>query len=47
MLREAQRAIDVISKIKQMKTGMLGDALISIENEVGVLVEVDEPSNSK
>jgi len=34
LLREAQRSIDVISKIKQMRTGMLGDALISIENEV-------------
>uniref|UniRef100_H2YZH3 VWFA domain-containing protein n=1 Tax=Ciona savignyi TaxID=51511 RepID=H2YZH3_CIOSA len=34
LLKEAQRAVDVISKIKQMRTGMLGDALVSIENEV-------------
>ncbi|CAK8673496.1 unnamed protein product [Clavelina lepadiformis] len=38
LLREAQRAVDVISKIKQMRTGMLGDALISIENEISMEV---------
>nr|CAB3267658.1 von Willebrand factor A domain-containing protein 3A [Phallusia mammillata] len=38
LLREAQRSIDVISKIKQMRTGMLGDALISIENEISMEV---------
>nr|XP_018668721.1 von Willebrand factor A domain-containing protein 3A [Ciona intestinalis] len=45
LLREAQRAVDVISKIKQMRTGMLGDALISIENEISL--EVGRLSNAR
>ena len=34
LLRQAQVAIDVLNKITQMREGRLGDALVSIENEV-------------
>ena len=34
LLRQAQVAIDVLNKITQMREGKLGDALVSIENEV-------------
>ena len=34
ILREIQRAQDVINRIKEMRQGMMGSALISIMNEV-------------
>lgn len=39
LLRESQRTLDMISKIKQMRTGMLGNALVSIENEISLEVQ--------
>nr|XP_039264117.1 von Willebrand factor A domain-containing protein 3A-like [Styela clava] len=39
LLRESQRTLDMLSKIKQMRSGMLGNALISIENEIALEVE--------
>lgn len=45
LLRESQRSLDMISKIKQMRTGMLGDALVSIENEISM--EVDTVNASR
>ncbi|XP_078691175.1 von Willebrand factor A domain-containing protein 3A-like [Branchiostoma floridae x Branchiostoma belcheri] len=39
LLRESKRAQDVIAKIKEMRTGMMGDALISIMNEISYEVE--------
>lgn len=44
LLRESQRALDLISKIKQMRSGMLGEALISIDNEISLEVESISPS---
>ncbi|KAK3089710.1 hypothetical protein FSP39_005810 [Pinctada imbricata] len=34
ILKEVQKAQDVINKIKEMRDGMMGDALVSIMNEV-------------
>ena len=34
LLKEIQKAQDVINKIKDMRQGMMGSALISIMNEV-------------
>ena len=34
LLREIKRAQDVINKIAEMRQGMMGDALVSILNEV-------------
>jgi hypothetical protein len=34
LLKEIQKAQDILNKIKEMKQGMLGSALIQIENEV-------------
>lgn len=39
LLQESQRTLDMLSKIKQMRTGMLGNALVSIENEIALQVE--------
>lgn len=36
LLKEIQRAQDVINKIKDMRQGMMGSALISIMNEVRI-----------
>ena len=36
LLNEAQKAVDVLNKIRQMRTGLLGDALVSIESEVSM-----------
>jgi len=39
LLRQAQVAIDVLNKITQMREGRLGDALVSIENEISQEIE--------
>jgi len=39
LLNEAQKAVDVLNKIRQMRTGLLGDALVSIESEISLEVE--------
>ena len=36
LLKEIQKAQDVINKIKDMRQGMMGSALISIMNEVSM-----------
>ena len=36
-MKEIQKAQDVINKIKEMRQGLLGTALVSVLNEVSVL----------
>ncbi|XP_013421396.1 von Willebrand factor A domain-containing protein 3A [Lingula anatina] len=38
LLKEIKNAQDVINKIKEMRKGMMGDALVSIENEISMEV---------
>lgn len=39
LLKEIQRVQDVITRIKEMKQGMLGSAIIQIENEISLEIE--------
>ena len=38
ILKEIQKAQEVINKIKEMRQGMMGSALVSIINEVRILM---------
>lgn len=38
ILKEIQKAQEVINKIKEMRQGMMGSALVSIINEVRMLI---------
>jgi len=44
-LKEIQKAQDVINKIKDMRQGMMGSALISIMNEVSNVIGKMKTSN--
>jgi hypothetical protein len=37
LLKEIQKVQDCLTKIKEMKQGMLGSAMIQIENEVKII----------